>query len=221
MTPVEKQAYERVLAAARDGKLSNCVVRTRHVLGKAGPSVAECTCASGAAEAALATRLIRGLGLVGVIFDGALRAKHAVDTETRYRTGEITNKERVKDHSRNGAGMIGGWAGAIAGAGICGTGGAEIGTAICPGLGTAIGGAGGVIIGGIGGYFLGDAVAGGAAEQVADISIGSSANYVMCDKHWKPITEEENPAEAAENADALRLVNSVIAEEVAVQIADK
>lgn len=67
-----------------------------------------------------------------------------------------------------GSRIAGAWGGAFAGAKLVGTGGAALGTLICPGPGTAIGAAIGGLIGGAVGYFGGSKVGEWAGQEATD-----------------------------------------------------
>ncbi|MDO4569450.1 MAG: hypothetical protein Q4D38_03600 [Planctomycetia bacterium] len=113
--------------------------------------------------AASVAKVAKVAGAAGVAIDVGLRAHEAVEVEKQYKAGQITKSERGKAHTKNAAGMAGGWGGAAAG----GYGGAAVGAAIgsvVPGPGTAIGGFVGGVVGAVGGYFGGEK----AAEATVD-----------------------------------------------------
>ncbi len=89
-----------------------------------------------------------------------MRGYLAYQVEQQYRRGEISDRDRVVAHAKNGAGMAGGWTGAVA----LGAQGAAWGSALGP-----IGTAGGGLIGGVGGYFGGEKLAEVIIDQGADI----------------------------------------------------
>lgn len=112
---------------------------------------------------------------VGFVVDAGFRAKEAYDTEQRYHSGEIDNHERVVSHTKNVAGMAGGWGGAAAGGYAGAAGGAAAGAAVgsvVPVFGTAIGGAVGGVLGGIGGAVSGYIFGEKAAEAGVDCADG-------------------------------------------------
>ena len=57
---------------------------------------------------------------VAVAIDAGLRSTDAADVERRFGAGEITQEEREIAHSKNAAGMAGGWGGAAGGAWLTG-----------------------------------------------------------------------------------------------------
>lgn len=103
------------------------------------------------------------LGGVGVAVDVGIRVNDAVNVEKDFKAGNISNKERMKSHTKNGARMVGGWGCALTGGYGGSMAGAAIGS-IFPGPGTAIGGTIGGIVGSIGGYFGGEEAANAAVD---------------------------------------------------------
>jgi hypothetical protein len=101
---------------------------------------------------------------VAVAVDGGFRVREGVKIERLFENGQITVQEREVAHTKNVAGMAGGWGGAIAGAKLGAVGGGAAGTAVAPGPGTAVGGVVGGVAGGVAGYLGGEAVAEAAAE---------------------------------------------------------
>ena len=55
-------------------------------------------------------------GGAAVVIDVGVRGYDAYHVEQRYRSGEISNHDRVKAHAKNAGGFVGGWTGAWAGA---------------------------------------------------------------------------------------------------------
>jgi hypothetical protein len=97
--------------------------------------------------------------------DAASRGYQAYQVEKAFKDGEIDANKRRREHVRNAAGCVGGWAGAYAGSEAGAWLGGAVGTAICPGIGTAIGGVVGGAFGAVGGYFFGEKVAEAAVEK--------------------------------------------------------
>lgn len=116
------------------------------------------------------TKSLRSLGKaavgIGLVVDGGLRIKDAVETERAYETGKISRDTRNLSHAKNAAGMAAGWGGATGGAGLGAKGGAALGSLVCPGVGTVVGGVLGGITGGIGGYLGGEYLGERAVETV-------------------------------------------------------
>ena len=101
---------------------------------------------------------------LAVAVDGGLRMNDAVKVERQYERGALTAQQREIAHSKNVAGMAGGWCCALAGAKLGAIGGGAVGTAIAPGPGTAVGGIAVGVTGGVVGYLAGEAAAEAAAE---------------------------------------------------------
>jgi hypothetical protein len=110
----------------------------------------------------------RVLVAVGVGVDGGMRVWDGYKTEQAYADGHIDEEDREIAHSRNAAGMAGGWAGATALGEAGAVGGGAVGTMVCPGIGTVIGSAVGGLGGGIAGYFGGEWIGANAAEWAVD-----------------------------------------------------
>lgn len=111
----------------------------------------------------MASRVVKVAGPVGAIVDAGFRVKGGLAIEKQYQAGLITERERAVEHAANAAGMVGGWACALAGAKLGGMTGGGAGSCVAPGPGTAVGGVAGALVGGIAGYFGGEAVATSAA----------------------------------------------------------
>lgn len=105
---------------------------------------------------------------VAVAVDGGLRVRDGLKIERQFENGEITVQEREIAHTKNVAGMAGGWGGALVGAKLGAVGGGAAGSAVAPGPGTAIGGVVGGITGGVAGYIGGEAAAEAAAKWGVD-----------------------------------------------------
>ncbi len=99
------------------------------------------------------------VAVAAVVADGVTRGHQAYQVEQRFQRGEISDRDRVLAHARNGSGMALSWTGAAALASQ----GAAWGSALGP-FGTA----GGGVIGGVAGYLGGEKVAEVAVEHGAD-----------------------------------------------------
>ena len=94
------------------------------------------------------------LAVAGAVADGGVRVYQAYEIEQQYHRGEISDRDRVVAHAKNGAGMAAGWSGASCWA-----------RKERPGLGARPDrDRGGGLIGGAGGYFGGEKL----AEVVVD-----------------------------------------------------
>ena len=154
-------AREALLELERAG--AGAVRRTGQTADETARAVAA---TSEAGEASIISKALpaasKALLVGGALADAGLRGHEAYEVEKRYQRGEIDDRERVIAHARNGAGMAGGWFGALA----LGSQGAAWGSVLGPG-GAAVGGIGG----GVGGYLGGEKL----AEEVVDL--GSNALY--------------------------------------------
>ena len=135
---------------------------------KAGLVVSEGTGAAAGVGAGMKGLRVfaKGAAGVGLVVDGGLRIKEAVEVERAYEAGQISVDARNLVHAKNAAGMAGGWGGAAGGAEVGAEGGAALGSAICPGVGTIIGGILGGIAGGVGGYLGGEDLGERAVEVI-------------------------------------------------------
>ncbi len=115
--------------------------------------------ASGASKAASGARNLshaaKAAASGAVIFDVVIRGKESVETEEKYRNGEISSGERTTRHAKNAAGMAGGWGGAWVGAKSGTAAGTAVG-AFFGGVGAPVGAFIGGSVGAIGGYFGGE-----------------------------------------------------------------
>jgi hypothetical protein len=141
-------------AARQTGQAVDDVARTVAATSEAGESIVVSKALPAASKALL---------VGGALADAGLRGYEAYGVEKRYQRGEIDDRERVIAHAKNGAGMAGGWCGALA----FGSQGAAWGSVLGPG-GAAVGG----VAGGIGGYLGGEKLAKEAVELGSDIVYG-------------------------------------------------
>lgn len=97
---------------------------------------------------------------VGVFLDAGFRANDAAATERQFASGKISEQHREIEHSKNAAGLVGGWSGAVAGAEV----GAVAGGCVAGPPGAAVGGT----VGGVAGYYGGEKAAEASAEWAVD-----------------------------------------------------
>ena len=119
-----------------------------------------------AAGSKLATA-VKVAGVAGVAIDVGVRGCDAYHVEQRYRSGDISNHDRVKAHAKNAGGFVGGWTGAWAGAEtgmLAGGAGGVLCGGVCAPVGAFLGG----VAGAIGGYWGGEYVGEKAAETAVD-----------------------------------------------------
>ena len=114
------------------------------------------------------------LAIGGALIDLGIRGHQAYTVEQQFQRGRLSDRDRVISHAKNGAGMAGGWGGAIA----LGAQGAAWGSTLGP-VGTAVGGVGG----GIGGYLGGEKLAEGAVEMGSEF-VYSGVNAGRSATHW-------------------------------------
>lgn len=184
-TAAERQAATAVLEAAREGRLTIQVVRTKHVLGEPVAAVLESSLKASEVESKAAAALLEALpgtgktgkvvtpsctksitvlgkigkaaGVASAVVDGGIRVASALETEKKFQDGVISNDERATAHAKNAAGYAGGLAGAWAGAkGGAATGG-TIGTVFGP-VGVPIGATIGGTFGAVSGYLGGERI---------------------------------------------------------------
>jgi len=152
------------------GKASQLVKGAEALPGASGEAVA--------AESSLLTKALpvagKTLAVAGAILDVGVRTHQACQVEQQFQRGEISDRDRVVSHAKNGAGMAAGWGGAIA----LGSQGAGWGSALGP-VGTVVGGVGG----GIGGYLGGEKLAQGAVEMSSEV-VYSGVNTTRTAIHW-------------------------------------
>jgi hypothetical protein len=169
-------------AARQSGQAVDDIARTVAATSEAGEA-----CILSKALPAASMALLVG----GALADASLRGYEAYDVEKQYQRGEIDDRERVIAHARNGAGMAGGWCGALA----LGSQGAAWGSVLGPG-GAAVGG----IVGGVGGYLGGEKVAEGAVEIGSEV-IYSGVNAARTATNWAGQRLEAGTSAALSGAD--------------------
>jgi hypothetical protein len=86
----EKQAAELVLEAAKDGKLTVQVVRTRHVLGEPVAAVLESSLKAGQAEARIAHTLLEELGVGAKAAQSAGQVARTAEAASTAASGATT-----------------------------------------------------------------------------------------------------------------------------------
>ena len=101
-----------------------------------------------AAGASALAKVVKVAGPASTVVDGAFRFNSALETENRYRGGELTSGSRNTAHAKNVAGLAGGLTGAWLGAKTGAITGAAVGAFIGPAGATA----GSVVGGGAGGF---------------------------------------------------------------------
>jgi len=169
--PVAAVLESTLKAGQTEGKVAATMLEELGLGAKAAQSAGQAAKTAEAASKAASgastlSKVGKAAGVVGIAVDGGMRINSALETEKKFERGEISKKEREMAHSKNAAGMAGGWCGAIASAKLGATGGGAVGSAVAPGPGTAIGAALGGAAGGVAGYFGGEATAEKAATWV-------------------------------------------------------
>ena len=166
------QHFDQMQAAALTREASSAAVMARSVTpteaalkpmpgagARALPEAAE----AATAEAGMLTKVVpiaaKTVAVAAVVVDGAVRGHQAYQVEQRFQRGEISDRDRVLAHAKNGCGIACGWGGALA----LGSQGAAWGSALGP-LGTA----GGGLLGGVVGYLGGEKVAEVVIDHAAD-----------------------------------------------------
>lgn len=160
--PVAAVLESSLKAGQAESKVAATILKEMAVGAKAAQSAGQATksaeaVSKAAAGASKLAKIGKTAGVVGIVVDGGLRVTSAVETEKMYRSGTISNRDRVAAHVKNAGGMAGGLSGAWAGA----KGGAAAGSAVGAfffGVGAPIGAAIGGGIGTIAGYFTGERV---------------------------------------------------------------
>ena len=114
------------------------------------------------------------LGRAAMVADGGVRVYQAYEVEQQYQRGEISDRDRVVAHAKNGAGMATAWTAAVA----LSSQGDVWGSAFGP-----VGTVGGGVIGGVGGYFGGEKLAEVVVDQGADV-IHSGVNAARDAATW-------------------------------------
>ena len=127
--------------------------------GEGLPQAAEVVAAESGAVTKALPIAARTLAKVGVAADGITRGYQAYQVEQQFQRGEISDRDRVVAHAKNGGGMAAGWSGAT----LLGLQGAAWGSALGP-----FGAAGGGLLGGVAGYFGGEKAAEVVVEYGAD-----------------------------------------------------
>ncbi len=142
----------------------------KQVPGEAAKAVTEAAEAVAAESGVIAKALpvaAKTVAVAGMIADGVTRGYQAYQVERQFQRGEVSDRDRVLAHTKNGGGMALGWTGAAA----LGSQGVAWGSVFGP-LGTA----GGGVIGGVAGYFGGEKLAEVVVDHGADaIYAGISA----------------------------------------------
>lgn len=159
----------RLVAPTIAAELAGTTVETSSVgrasqLFKAAEALPGVSVETAAAESRLLTKAVPVAGKVlpvaGAIIDVGVRGRQAYQVEQQFQRGEISDRDRVISHAKNGVGMAGGWGGAMA----LGSQGALWGSALGP-VGTGLGGVGGGIVG----YVGGEKLAEGAVEMGSEV----------------------------------------------------
>lgn len=104
---------------------------------------------------------------IGIAIDGGFRGYHSYKVEEAFKSGTITENERLVAHGENAAGAVGGWCGAAAGGKGGAIAGAALGSFFGP-IGTGVGGVVGGIGGALCGYMAGDAAASKGAQYLLE-----------------------------------------------------
>jgi hypothetical protein len=104
----------------------------------------------------------KALPVIAVAYEGYQRVNESKNIEEQYSNGSISEQQREISHTKNVAGGLGGFTGAVYGVGAGAEGGAVIGSFFGP-VGTAVGGFVGGVTGGVTGAIVGDKVVGEAA----------------------------------------------------------
>jgi len=146
--------------ASRTGRTANAASNTSNSTVGTASATVEAT-GTGSRVARFASRATIPVLLV---VDSGLRVRECTSIERQFADGELTQQQRETAHTKNAAGMVGGWSGAITGAKLGGMGGVAAGSCVVPGPGTVIGGCAGAVAGGVAGYLAGEAAAEAAAE---------------------------------------------------------
>jgi hypothetical protein len=100
----------------------------------------------------------KATGPADKVLDVVKGGKRALETERKYKEGELSDEERALDHARNGAGIGGSWAGAYVG-GVAGAKAGAIAGSVFGPEGTVVGGLVGASVGGFVGGILGEKAA--------------------------------------------------------------
>ena len=147
------------VAATRSATAANVEASQLPGAAKALPGAAS---EAGAAESGILAKALpvaaKTVAVAAAVADVGIRGYQACGVEQQYQRGEISDRERVIAHAKNGGGMACGWGGAVA----LGSQGAAWGSALGP-----LGAAGGGFIGGAAGYFGGEKLAEIVVDQGA------------------------------------------------------